>query len=233
MKQSLIIGAGGIGLAVAELLCQQGDEHNITIITSNPTLLSDKRFNVLLVENHSEQQVASCLATLSIKFDYVFCCLGLLHQEEIQPEKNLSQWRVDSAMALMQANAFAPLTYLVHLQKLLAKECKLAFLSARVGSISDNRLGGWYSYRMAKAALNMAIKTASVELARSSKKVCVIAFHPGTTDTKLSKPFQRNVPENKLFTAQFSAECLIRLMFQVNEKDSGKFFAWDGQEIEW
>ena len=233
MKQSLIIGAGGIGLAVAELLCQQDDEHNISIITSNPTLLSDKRFNVLLVENHSEQQVASCLATLTIKFDYVFCCLRLLHQEEIQPEKNLSQWRVDSAMALMQANAFAPLTYLVHLQKLLAKECKLAFLSARVGSIGDNRLGGWYSYRMAKAALNMAIKTASVEMARSSNKVCVIAFHPGTTDTKLSKPFQRNVPENKLFTAQFSAECLICLMFHVNEKDSGKFFAWDGQEIEW
>ena len=232
MKKSLIIGAGGIGLAVAEQLHQQND-HSITLITSNKALASDTRFNVMLVENHSEEQVASCLATLSVKFDQVFCCLGMLHQDQIQPEKNLSQWRVESAMALMQANAFAPMSYLVYLQKRLAPNCKLAFLSARVGSISDNRLGGWYSYRMAKAALNMAIKTASVELARSNKGMCVFAFHPGTTDTKLSKPFQRNVPAEKLFTALFSAECLIRLMSQVNEKDSGRFFAWDGQEIEW
>ena len=232
MKKSLIIGAGGIGLAVAEQLHQQND-HSITLITSNKALASDTRFNVMLVENHSEEQVASCLATLSVKFDQVFCCLGMLHQDQIQPEKNLSHWRVESAMALMQANAFAPMSYLVYLQKRLAPNCKLAFLSARVGSISDNRLGGWYSYRMAKAALNMAIKTASVELARSNKGMCVFAFHPGTTDTKLSKPFQRNVPAEKLFTAQFSAECLIRLMSQVNEKDSGRFFAWDGQEIEW
>ena len=233
MKQSLIIGAGGIGLAVAERLLHNDSDHNITIITSNPDLVSDKRFHVLLVENHSERQVASCLATLSIEFDYVFCCLGMLHQGDIKPEKNLSQWCVDSAMALMQANAFTPLTYLVHLQNRIAKNGKLAFLSARVGSISDNRLGGWYSYRMAKAALNMAIKTASVELARSNKGLCVFAFHPGTTDTRLSKPFQRNVPANKLFTAEFSAECLIGLMFKVSESDSGKFFAWDGQEIAW
>ncbi|WP_372767193.1 SDR family NAD(P)-dependent oxidoreductase [Pseudoalteromonas sp.] len=232
MKKSLIIGAGGIGLAVAEQLYQD-KQHSITIITSNKSLVNDKRFNVMLVEDHSEEQVASCLATLSIQFDWVFCCLGMLHQDDIQPEKNLSQWRVESAMALMHANAFAPLTYLVHLQKRLAANCKLAFLSARVGSISDNRLGGWYSYRMAKAALNMAIKTASVELARRNKEMCVFAFHPGTTDTNLSKPFQRNVPANKLFTAEFSAECLIRLMSQVNVKDSGRFLAWDGQEIEW
>ena len=232
MKKSLIIGAGGIGLAVAEQLHQQND-HSITLITSNKALASDTRFDVMLVENHSEEQVASCLVTLSVKFDQVFCCLGMLHKDQIQPEKNLSQWRVESAMALMQANAFAPMSYLVHLQKRLAPNCKLAFLSARVGSISDNRLGGWYSYRMAKAALNMAIKTASVELARSNKGMCVFAFHPGTTDTKLSKPFQRNVPAEKLFTAQFSAECLIGLLSQVNEKDSGRIFAWDGQEIEW
>jgi NAD(P)-dependent dehydrogenase (short-subunit alcohol dehydrogenase family) len=233
MKNNLIIGCGGIGWALAEHLYQQDSAQSITLITTNSELTTDTRFDVLVVKEHSEPEIASCLATLSSQFDRVYCCLGLLHSEDSKPEKNLSQWRLDAGMELMLANAFAPMTYLVHLQKLLAPACKLAVLSARVGSISDNRLGGWYSYRMAKAALNMAIKTASIELKRTKPKLSLIAFHPGTADTKLSKPFQRNVPEHKLFTPAFSAECLVNLLEKITEQDSGKFYAWDEQPIPW
>lgn len=233
MKNNLIIGCGGIGWALAEHLYQQDSNQSITLITTNDSLTTDTRFDVLVVKEHSEPEIASCLATLSSQFDRVYCCLGLLHSEDSKPEKNLSQWRLDAGMELMLANAFAPMTYLVHLQKLLAPACKLAVLSARVGSISDNRLGGWYSYRMAKAALNMAIKTASIELKRTKPKLSLIAFHPGTADTKLSKPFQRNVPEHKLFTPAFSAECLVNLLEKITEQDTGKFYAWDEQPIPW
>lgn len=101
-------------------------------------------------------------------------------------------------------------------------------LSARVGSISDNRLGGWYSYRMSKAALNMFTKTLAVELKASSK---VISIHPGTTDTDLSKPFQRNVKADKLFTVEYSVRAMLEVIGKLESNDTGKFFAYDGTEI--
>ena len=116
MKNNLIIGCGGIGWAVAEHLYQRDSTETITLITTNSELTTDQRFNVLVVKDHSEPEIASCLATLTTQFDSVYCCLGLLHSSQSQPEKNLSQWRLDSAMELMLANAFAPMTYLVHLQ---------------------------------------------------------------------------------------------------------------------
>jgi NAD(P)-dependent dehydrogenase (short-subunit alcohol dehydrogenase family) len=106
-----------------------------------------------------------------------------------------------------------------------------AALSARVSSISDNRLGGWHSYRASKAALNMIIKGAAIETARTHKKAAVVGLHPGTVDSALSKPFQARVPEGKLFSPEFSAEALINVVENLQAKDTGKLFAWDGQEI--
>ena len=232
MKNSLIIGCGGIGMAVANLLSAAPD-NKVTLLTANKNLNSDDRFDVIAVNDHTESEIASSLATVTTQFDYIYCCLGLLHNESVKPEKSLNQWGWQACQEVFAANAFAPLCYLVHLQRLMAPTCRMVFLSARVGSIGDNGLGGWYSYRMSKAALNMAIKTASIELARSNPKLTLFAYHPGTTDSQLSKPFQANVKPEKLFTPSFSAECLVNLIEQVTPKDSGKFFAWDGQEIEW
>ena len=106
------------------------------------------------------------------------------------------------------------------------------FLSARVGSISDNNLGGWHAYRASKASLNMLIKNFAIELARTNKFAKVIGLHPGTVDTELSKPFQKNVPENKLFTPQFSADAMINVVDRLKEGDSGSVFAFDGSKIE-
>jgi NAD(P)-dependent dehydrogenase (short-subunit alcohol dehydrogenase family) len=106
-----------------------------------------------------------------------------------------------------------------------------AALSARVGSIGDNRLGGWYSYRAAKAALNMLIKTASIEVAWRKKQAIVVGLHPGTVDTNLSQPFQQRVPSNKLFNADDSARKMIDVLQGLTVADSGKVFAWDGSEV--
>ena len=107
-----------------------------------------------------------------------------------------------------------------------------SFLSARVGSISDNKLGGWHAYRASKASLNMLIKNFAIELARTNKLAKVIGLHPGTVDTELSKPFQKNVPDNKLFTPQFSADAMINVVDGLKEDDSGSVFAFDGSKIE-
>ncbi|XP_028082470.1 uncharacterized protein LOC114283798 [Camellia sinensis] len=109
----------------------------------------------------------------------------------------------------------------------------VANLSARVGSIGDNRLGGWHSYRSSKAALNQLTKTVSVEFARKKDPIICLLLHPGTVDTDLSRPFQRNIAEGKLFTKQFSVQKLLSIINGAKSHDNGKFFAWDGQEIPW
>ena len=104
-------------------------------------------------------------------------------------------------------------------------------MSARVGSISDNKLGGWYAYRASKSALNMMIKNLSIEVGRKNKNAILVGLHPGTVNSKLSKPFQSNVPEKKLFTPDQSVNYLLQVLSKLKNEDSGKIFAWDGSEI--
>ena len=106
-----------------------------------------------------------------------------------------------------------------------------ATVSARVGSISDNRLGGWYAYRASKAALNMIIKNLSIEVARKNKKAIIVGLHPGTVDSDLSKPFQKHVAKEKLFSPEFSSEKLLQVLQSLKPDCSGKCFAWDGKEV--
>ncbi|WP_312845184.1 hypothetical protein [Vreelandella populi] len=109
----------------------------------------------------------------------------------------------------------------------------IASLSARVGSIADNNLGGWYSYRASKAAHNMLLKTAAIELKRLNPTSIVLCLHPGTTDTPLSKPFQARVPSEKLFTPDFTAGQLLAVINKRTPEDSGSFWDWAGKRIEW
>jgi NAD(P)-dependent dehydrogenase (short-subunit alcohol dehydrogenase family) len=150
-------------------------------------------------------------------------------------EKSLVQVDLAGLQASFLHNAFAPLLLLKHLLPLLRGRhpCQVAMLSARVGSIGDNRLGGWYSYRASKAALNQLLRTASIELARLNPNACVLSLHPGTTDTELSRPFQANVPPERLFTPAFVAERLLAVLANKTPADSGSFRAWDDQQIPW
>jgi len=113
------------------------------------------------------------------------------------------------------------------------QRCVVAALSARVGSINDNHLGGWYAYRSSKAALNMMLRTLSIEYARRVKNVKLIAFHPGTTDTALSKPFQTSVPAEKLFTTEFVAARLCRIMHDAEIDGQLSYLDWDNKSIPW
>jgi len=160
----------------------------------------------------------------------------MLHERDrVRPEKRLEEIDLASIEAVFKANTFIPLLWLKHLVGSLRGEqvCTLALFSARVGSISDNKLGGWYSYRASKAALNMLVQTASIEYARRAKNVQLVAFHPGTTDTALSRPFQGNVPEGKLFSADFVAEQLLSIVENMTPVGHALYLDWQGREIPW
>ena len=130
-------------------------------------------------------------------------------------------------------NTFGPAIIARYFLPKMRRDRKSVFacLSARVGSISDNRLGGWYAYRASKSALNMIIKNCAIEMSRRNKQTCVVGLHPGTVDTDLSKPFQSGVAKNKLFSPTHSSECLLKVINDLSTVDSGKVFAWDGSEV--
>ena len=136
---------------------------------------------------------------------------------------------------VFRINTIGPALLAKHFLPLLRRDKKSAFaaISARVGSIGDNRLGGWASYRASKAALNMLLRTFSIEQARVNKNSVVVGLHPGTTDTGLSRPFQGNVPEGKLFTPAFVAERLLGVLDGLTPDATGQVFAWDGKRIEY
>jgi NAD(P)-dependent dehydrogenase (short-subunit alcohol dehydrogenase family) len=167
-------------------------------------------------------------------FDLVFVATGVLHAvDALAPEKS---WRSLNPQALAQSfaiNAIGPALIAKHFLDLLRPREKSVFaaLSARVGSIEDNRLGGWHSYRASKAALHMLIRTCAIELARRNPSALCIALHPGTVDTALSQPFQGNVPDGKLFTPAYSAERLLQVINSLDASNSGCAFAWDGKRI--
>jgi len=169
--------------------------------------------------------------------DCVIVATGLLHDETrdpaIKPEKALRQLSVAQCEAVFQANTIVPAMIAKHFIPTLNRQNRSVFaaLSARVGSISDNQLGGWYSYRASKAALNMLIKTAAIETSRSNKQAIIIGLHPGTVDSQLSKPFQKHVPSEKLFSPQKAVTHLADVIEQRTAKDSGLCFAWDGQAV--
>ncbi len=160
---------------------------------------------------------------------------GLLHDGPVQPEKKLEQVDPAALARLFAINATGPLLVAKHFVPLLTHDepAVLANLSARVGSIEDNRLGGWYGYRASKAAQNMLTRTLSVEMARRAPRLAVVALHPGTVDTALSQPFSRRVPAEKLFSPERATAQLLRMLDGLTPEHTGRFFAWDGSEIPW
>ncbi len=162
---------------------------------------------------------------------------GVLHDRPngMWPEKKLEEVSTDPLLRSFQVNAFGPLLMAKHFRDLLShgERCVFASLSARVGSIGDNRLGGWYAYRAAKAAQNMFTRNIAIEFSRRARQVTCLALHPGTTDTDLSRPFQARVPEGRLFSPRFAVMRLLGIIDEAGKEHHGGFFAWDGQRIPW
>jgi NAD(P)-dependent dehydrogenase (short-subunit alcohol dehydrogenase family) len=169
------------------------------------------------------------------RLDWVINCVGQLSIDQAQPEKNLKSIEAERFAKAMQINTLPTLLLAQHLQSLLRRSAapRFATISARVGSISDNGLGGWYSYRCSKAALNMALKNISIEWGRLMPNSCTVALHPGTTDTSLSKPFKANVPDHKLFSTEKTARLLKGVLMSLRRENNGQFLAFDGSLIEW
>ena len=168
--------------------------------------------------------------------DLVLVATGILHSDSgIQPEKRLRDIDAAAMAEVMRINAIGPALVAKHFLPLMRREAKSVFaaISARVGSIGDNRLGGWASYRASKAALNMLLRTFAIEHARTHPEGICVALHPGTVDTALSRPFQARVPQGKLFTPGDAAERLLTVLDGLGPGDSGGFYAWDGSRIEY
>lgn len=186
-----------------------------------------------------ERSIAAAAARVSGWTDRLHLLVnvsGLLHDGSgVAPERRLEEVSQSRLQAVFLVNAMGPILVAKAFLPLLAHDERavLANVSARVGSIGDNRLGGWYAYRASKAAQNQLTKTLSIELRRRAKQVVVVALHPGTVDTDLSKPFQRSVPADKLFSAEDSANRLLEVMRGLEQADSGRFFAYDGTDIPW
>ncbi len=191
-------------------------------------------FALDIADETSIQATVDRIASHTDRLDLIIVCAGVLHDGHgLRPEKRLGDVRPENLQRSFAVNAAGPLLMLKHCERLLThgERAVFASMSARVGSITDNRLGGWYAYRGAKAAQNQFMRTASTELRRKAKRAICVGLHPGTTDTALSKPFQRNVPEDKLFTPAFAAERLLAVIDGLTPADSGQVFAWDGQRV--
>lgn len=236
---ALITGAsGGIGHAMLETLLASPRPGRIIAVSRCALEIDDPRLDSLTLDITTNDGLDALTAHLDgTPLHLVFNSVGVLHEPDnnINPEKKLGDLSFASLERLFHVNAATPAMLLKSIEgSLKGRHCTIfASLSARVGSIGDNGLGGWYAYRASKAAHNMLMKTAAVELKRLNRQAIVLCLHPGTTDTELSRPFQARVPEGKLFTPAFVAERLLAVMGKRTPHDSGSFWDWAGEPIAW
>ena len=231
-----IVGAtGGIGKALVEHCINDPKVSRIHALSRTGQSFSSPKVANLTFDFLDEENISAAAVALNEvgPLDIVIVATGFLHGNNILPEKSLRSISHDAFTRNFEVNTIGPAMTAKYFLPLLSRDTKAVFasLSARVGSISDNRLGGWYAYRAAKAALNMILKTLAIEHGRRFKKAVIIGLHPGTVDTPLSSPFQKNVPDGKLFTPEFSAKQLLKVINQVKFEDSGHLFAWDGEKV--
>ena len=240
-KCVLIVGAsGGIGAALVRLYLE--DEQLNVLAVSRASFPADMagyadRLRWIQCDQNEEsiRAVVAEIAASGVHLHRIAICTGVLHGDDFGPEKALDAVHGETLQAVMKVNLVVPAAWVSALAKPLRRSpgTVIAVLSARVGSIGDNKLGGWYSYRSSKAALNMFLKSAAIEYARRARGVKLVAFHPGTTDTALSKPFQANVPAGKLFTTDFVAGQLATLLDQQELDGELSYLDWSGQRIPW
>jgi NAD(P)-dependent dehydrogenase (short-subunit alcohol dehydrogenase family) len=244
MKDVIVLFGAGSEIAQAYLqrLAQIEPTKNIICVSSQPLNLPKLNLDITHIHTDYSQEslakVSQKIIELSLELKQVIIFNGLLHYSNMMPEKKLEDITPDYFNTLIHTNSLIPILCVQAILPLLnhKSHCTISALSARVGSISDNNLGGWYSYRASKAALNMMFKTASIEIGRRAKNTKLILFHPGTTDTALSKPFQKNVKPEKLFSSQFVAKQLYKKILHIsNNTDSPalSYIDWQGKDISW
>jgi len=240
---TLIVGAGqGIGLGFVRQFLQDDRPQRVYATYRNPQsellTLTDPRLCCLSMDITQEDQIAAVVEKIRAEVNAlhtVVNCVGVLHEGTMQPEKSLRQINADQLLHYFQVNSIGAVLLAKQVQPLLKHGDRAIFatISAKVGSIGDNHLGGWYGYRASKAALNMLMKTTAIEYKRTCPRAIVVTLHPGTTDTQLSQPFQRNVPPEKLFSVDRTVQQLLGVIDRLQESYSGEFFSWNGERLPW
>ncbi len=227
---ALIVGRGGIGTALASALARRAP--GLQVWTAGR---QGADLGLDLEDDASLAQLAATATAQLTPLRLVINSAGLLHGPDLQPEKRLSQVRRPSLERSFAVNAYGPLLLAQAIEAALPKDLASHFasLSARVGSIGDNRLGGWYAYRAAKAAQNQLLRTLAQEWQRRLPLACVTLLHPGTTATALSAPFRGSVSPGSLFSPERAAGQLLDVLAVQTAATSGRFLAWDGSTVPW
>ena len=235
MKSVAIIGSSGaIGRAFLDAYIADKEISNIYSISRTEVESKDERITYINIDVTDEASVKAAASKIGEnRLDKLIVATGILHTELFGPEKSIKDIKIENFVKIFSVNAFGPALIGKYFLPLMKKDKKsiAAFLSARVGSISENKLGGWYAYRASKSALNQIIKNFSIESKRTNPAGIIIGLQPGTVKSKLSEPFQKNVKKGKLLLPKDSVKSLIRVIESVMQNDSGKIFDWKGEEI--
>jgi NAD(P)-dependent dehydrogenase (short-subunit alcohol dehydrogenase family) len=233
---AVVVGAGGgIGSAFLDKLAGDPRYGRVLALSRTPVRARDARVVCGRLDLTDEPSIAeaAALARATGTVRLVIVATGLLHDEAMRPEKHWGALDGNALARSFAINAVGPALVAKHFLPLFPREGRSVFaaISARVGSIGDNRLGGWHAYRASKAALNMLLRTLAIELGRRSPEALCIGLHPGTVATRLSEPFRGQVPDAKLFTPEKSATHLLQVIDSLDASASGGVFAWDGKPV--
>lgn len=233
-KNILIAGAsGGIGKEFTKLYCNDPNVEKVIALSRKMNNIDNPKIQSIEVDYSREETFDNLNDVLQLEsISTIIIATGILHTDQIKPEKSIAGLDLVTLQKVFQVNVFGPTLLVKKLLPLIKKSkgVKIVFLSARVGSISDNSLGGWHSYRSSKSALNMMISNLSIELQRIDKAHVVIGVHPGTVQSQLSEPFLKNVKHN-IFSPKESVGLLSKVISDIDQKDSGKCFDFSGKII--
>lgn len=230
---AVVIGAtGGIGRAMVERVAADGAFDTVWAVSRSGGALAGTKALAADLEDEASLATAAERISQGPAPTLIVVATGVLH-DGLQPERSFRQLDAEHLLRDYRVNAVGPALAAKHLLPLMPRDRRAVFaaLSARVGSIADNRLGGWHAYRASKAALNMILRNLAVEMARSHPQAVIAGLHPGTVATDLSAPFQKGVAQGKLFTADYSAGRLLAVLSNLTPADSGGVFAWDGARV--
>ena len=236
----VVIGAGSaIGCALVERWSREGVQPILAVARSVEALAA---VELLGVQTHRCEYSEASLAPLAAQLQQqstdvkrLVICNGVLQGEGYRPERALNQLKTTAMEQVFEVNTFVPMRVLASLAPVIKRSAapRIAVLSARVGSIGDNGLGGWYSYRSSKAALNMMLRCAALEMRRVNPSAKIMAYHPGTVDTPLSEPFQASVAPEKLFSPARAAEALDTVLSSLAADGELSYLDWRGETIPW